>query len=90
MKIIGQSKSGWICDLNEDEIAALQGLDNTYRKEFIKPKVGMSLDISKNWNQYWKVSLLLEHKKTLKQFIEKMNDSIDNLNIDTLKFDENE
>lgn len=87
MKIIGEANGEWICTLTTGEIANLQGLDSTYRDNFRKPQVGMSLDISKQWQKFYKVNLLLDHKETLKGYCQKMLEAADGLQIDYLRFD---
>lgn len=91
MKIIGETDKGWICELTTDEIANFQGLDNTYRDRFKNPKVGMVLDISKNWSQFWKVNTILMHKETLVQHCNKIIQATNELKIEACRFeDEND
>lgn len=90
MKIIGESKDGWICELSTDEIAQIQGCNNTYQDRYKKPQVGMSLDVHKNWSQYYKVNTLINHKETLIQHCQRMIESAKSLEINDLYFKDGE
>ena len=87
MKILGESEKGWICELTSDEIANFQGLDNTYRDKYKKPKVGMVLNISNNWSQFWKVNTILDHKETLIQHCNRIIEATNSLRIEACKFE---
>lgn len=88
MKIIGQSKNSWICEMTSDEIASLQGCDHTYSTKYIRPEVGKILNVSSNWGQYLKVNMIIDHKQTLIKHCEKMIAIANDLKIEGLRYEE--
>ena len=78
MKIIGETKSGYIVSLENDEVAQLSGYSSKFSNGYTKPTIGSDISISTLIKRIEAVENLHDSLIALKDRLTTVNTSINN------------
>jgi len=78
MKIIGETKNGYIVSLDDEEVAQLSGYSSRYSNGYTKPIIGSDINISTLVDRINNVEKLYDSLIALKDKLITVNTSLNN------------